>query len=135
MRHIVAVLGAAVVLSGLTVSSATAGSSDIKVRIDAQAEFVSSTGLLLTVTYDCPEGTDTELTAAVSQPDTGAFGSTFAPIPVTCTGKWETIVVGILSLGFPPEASFALGSAVASAGVSAGGGLQDHRERSVRIVE
>jgi hypothetical protein len=86
----------------------------------------------LTITYRCPESTGTAfLGAAVSQPETEAFANLFVPIPVACTGEWETItpVLHYPGSGFFP---FALGHADAGAILS---GLPASRERKVRIVE
>ena len=132
MRQFVAVLGIMVVLAVTAASSATAVPSDIKLRVEGQAELVSPTAVRLTVAYDCPVGSDTDLSAAVVQPETDSFASAFLPT-ITCTGRWETIILNIVSPS-PSFASFVPGQALATVRSSAGGGVQDFRERSVHIV-
>jgi hypothetical protein len=57
-----------VVLAGVAASGATADPSDLKLRIDSQAQFLSPTAVLVPVTYDCPAGGGTtELGAGVFQ--------------------------------------------------------------------
>jgi len=131
MRQIVAILGVMVVLSGVAASGASADPSDLKLRIDGQAQFLSPTAVLLPVTYDCPAGSGTAaLAAGVFQ---GEEQAAFMELPadVPCTGKWETIVLLLLS----PDPAFAIepGPARASASMFHAAGSEG-KERKVHIV-
>ena len=134
MRQIVAVLGVMAVLAGVAASGATADPSDLKLRIDGQAELISPWAVRLAVSYDCPVSFGTaELEAAVSQRETGAFANTGEfRLEVPCTGKWETLIETLGSPGPDPPA-FVLGAAEASVIIVAA--TQDEsRGRKVRIV-
>jgi len=95
MRQIVAVLGIAVVLAGVAASAATADPDRVKLRIDGgQAQLDPPGTVHLEVSYDCPADNGTaQIFASVHQGERLATTELFFDIP--CTGKWETLVVGV----------------------------------------
>jgi hypothetical protein len=126
------VLGFVFLLGTFAASNATATPSQSRIRVEGQAELFAPTGVLLTVSYKCPEG-PAQLGASVGQEETNAFAfqGEFL-IPVTCTGKWETVT---LNLGPPVPwlPPFNIGHATASASIYHGSEIIS-RERNIRIV-
>jgi hypothetical protein len=136
MRQFVAVLGIVVVLAGVAASSAGADPDRLKLRIGGQAQLVSPTTgtVFLDVSYDCPAVNGTALIlAAVNQGE--RLGTTEIFFDIPCTGKWETLAIG---LG-PPLPGFELQLGPADARVF----MRDEfgraepvvAERKVRIVD
>jgi hypothetical protein len=117
-------------ISGLLVmgggSAAVAAPSEVSATFGPKAQFVSTTTLLLPVTYTCPATFATAgLSATVSQSATGGFGFGFDQD--ICTGTPRTVVL-VISGG-----PFTLGSAVVSGSVFAGGQF-DQDIRKIQIT-
>ena len=127
MRRILVLLAMLGVLTGATVSSATAAPSDVKVTLAGKAQFVSPTTLQVPVTYVCPTSFVTAFVfVQVSQAESGATGSGSSGT-APCTGTSSTIVVNVV--GGP----WVLGPAVATGFVSAGAQF-DQATRRIQIV-
>ena len=91
----------------------------------------STERLLLTVSYTCTGFADLEV--GVYQEQTDAFASTgSATVPVPCTGKWETVTMG-LGPPSPSVPAFELGRATAFANLRHSGDIVS-RQRNIRIV-
>jgi hypothetical protein len=111
--QIVAVLGVAAVLAGVAASSAGAEPDRLKLRIGSHPQLLSPTSMLLEVSYDCPAESERALFAAAVGQEGEGLASLGVFLDIPCTGRGETIVVG---LGSPiPTATLELGPAGARA--------------------
>jgi len=135
MRQIVAVLGIVVVLAGVAASSVGADADRLKLRIGGQAELVSPTSVRLDVSYDCPAENETALLAAAVSQEGEGFASTEVFFDIPCTGKWQTIVVSLVS----PHPDFGLEFGPAAATATMTDELAETEpvfaERKVRLVD
>ena len=115
-------------------STATAGSSEGKLRIDGRAELFAPNFIGLTISYKCRESLGTaELSASAFQPDTQATAfSGEHPAVLPCTGRWQTLSFPVANPAPNPPA-FQPGAALAQASLVIGGEVV-LRERHIRIA-